>query len=378
MTVVYLSAFTLTSNRGTPCHLSRAMAKFVPVVYINPPHSYARWRKMQNYSFKNEPMLAVLTPVLPTTFRFLPRYIRSKIVVTLSMPQILKLLKNLRLSPPIVIWSDLSDLTLPLHKSLNSSLLCYHCIDDVSVWNPKCLPLQKTLEINADLIFADSLPLQQRYLQKGQRAILLRTGVDAARFMQALDDAITLPEDLQAIPTPRIGYVGSIHVFRVDIKLLIDLAKLRQDWSLVLIGSIEKKLKIKEYLPSNLYFLGMRPYEDIPRYLKGLDVCLIPFLNNPAGRASNPLKLYEYLAAGRPVVSTPAPDLGDLRPFVEVARNVEEFVSAILKLLPSSRDPKAQKERSMVAAQHSWEQRAKVALNYIREALLLKGYRLSL
>lgn len=371
MRVVYVGGFTLMSNRGTPCHLMRAMARVVPTIYINPPHSYARWRKMRNYNFQNEPMMAVLTPVLPTSFRFLPWRIRSKLVTIFAIPQLLQVLKPL-LSPPTILWSDLSELTLSLYKLVKPSLLCYHCLDDVSVWNPKRLPLQEALEAKADLIFADSLPLQQRYLQKGRHAILLRAGVDAVRFMKALDDATPIPKDLNELPSPRIGYVGSIHTFRVDISLMIELAKARPEWSIVLIGPMEKGLKIGGHLPSNLHFLGMRPYEDLPYYLKGLDVCLIPFLDTPAGRASNPLKLYEYLAAGRPVVSTPVPDLGDLRPFVEVACNVEEFVTTILKLLPSSRDPEAQKERAMAAAQHQWEHRAQAALGVIKEALQAK------
>lgn len=372
MTIVYVSGFTLMSNRGTPCHFARALAKFVPTIYINPPHSYARWRSIKNYNFKNEPMISVITPILPTTFRFIPRRMRLKLVSTLATYQISQILKTL-LSYPVILWSDISELTLKLHKLVKPSLFCYHCLDDISVWNPKNLHLQEALEVKADLIFADSLPLQQRYFQRGRHAILLRTGVNSIHFMQALNAATPIPDDLKVIPSPRIGYVGSIHAFRVDINLLVKLAKARPDWSIVLIGPIEKGLEIDRYLLPNLHFLGMRPYEDLPCYLKGLDVCLIPFLDTPAGRASNPLKLYEYLAAGRPVVSTPVPDLGELRPFVEIARSVEEFIAAILKLLPSSRDIEAQRERTTAAAQHSWENRARAALEVIKEALRSKG-----
>jgi hypothetical protein len=100
-----------------------------------------------------------------------------------------------------------------------------------------------------------------------------------------------------------------------------------------------------------------------------MDVCLVPFRENAVSRAASPLKLYEYLAAGRAVVSTPVPDLTFLGSVVRSARSQDEFLAAIEEVLPLAHDPIEQQRRLEVAAQHSWQQRAQVALKWIEKAL---------
>jgi len=122
-------------------------------------------------------------------------------------------------------------------------------------------------------------------------------------------------------------------------------------------------------LPSNLHFLGSRPYERLPQYLKGLDVCLVPFKDNAISRAASPLKLYEYLAAGRAVVTSPVPDQAYLASVVWSARTGEEFLSAIGDALTKAHDPKECLCRLAEVSQHSWWQRAQTALFYVQQAL---------
>jgi len=129
MTIVCVSRVTLTSERGTPCHLMRAMAERVPVIYINPPHSYARARRQLSTDVKE---LRVITPVLPTTFRFLPRRWRRWLVSLLSVPQVVRRVAP-DLHPPVVLWSYLSELTLPLQRALKAEILCYHRLDDYAI-----------------------------------------------------------------------------------------------------------------------------------------------------------------------------------------------------------------------------------------------------
>jgi glycosyltransferase involved in cell wall biosynthesis len=154
----------------------------------------------------------------------------------------------------------------------------------------------------------------------------------------------------------------------VDTELLVSLARARPDWSVVVIGDT-KKWRVPTDAPKNLHILGPRPYARVPHYLKGMDVCLVPFRNNAVSQAASPLKLYEYLAAGRAVVSAPLPDLAFLGSVVRSARNRDEFLIAIEEVLPLAHDPTEQKRRLEVAAQHSWQQRAQVALGWIEKAL---------
>jgi glycosyltransferase involved in cell wall biosynthesis len=365
MTIVCVSGFTLTSERGTPCHLMRAMAKRVPVIYINPPHSYARARQQPSTDGEG---LQVITPTLPTTFRFLPRRWRRWLVSLLSAPQVVRRVAP-NLHPPVVLWSYLSELTLPLQRALKAEILCYHRLDDFAILSPKDRPLERAIEVKADLLFVVSMPLQEQYARQGRKAILLPNGVDLAHFSQALNEKTEVPKDLASLPSPRIGYVGIVDpLWWVDMELLIGLARVRPDWSVVLIGPTEKR-RLSFNVPSNLHLLGARPYRSVPCYLKGMDVCLVPFKKNAVTQACSPLKLYEYLAAGRAVVSTPVPDLAFLSSVVRSARSQDEFLAAIEEVLPLAHDPREQQRRLEVAAQHSWQQRAQVALAWIEKAL---------
>jgi len=364
MTIVCVSSITLISERGTPCHLMRAMAERVPVIYINPPHSYARARRQLSTDVKE---LRVITPALPTTFRFLPRRWRRWLVSLLSVPQVVRRVAP-DLHPPVVLWSYLSELTLPLQRALKAEILCYHCLDDFAILSPKDRPLERSIEVKADLLFVVSMPLQEQYARQGRKAILLPNGVDLAHFSQALNEKTEVPKDLASLPSPRIGFVGLVDPLWVDTELLVSLARARPDWSVVVIGDT-KKWRVPTDAPKNLHILGPRPYARVPHYLKGMDVCLVPFRNNAVSQAASPLKLYEYLAAGRAVVSAPLPDLAFLGSVVRSARNRDEFLIAIEEVLPLAHDPTEQKRRLEVAAQHSWQQRAQVALGWIEKAL---------
>lgn len=364
MTIVCVSGFTLTSERGTPCHLMRAMAERVPIIYINPPHSYARARQQPSTDGEG---LQVITPTLPTTFRFLPRRWRRWLVSLLSVPQVVRRIAP-DLHPPVVLWSYLGELTLPLRRALKAEILCYHRLDDYAVLLPKDRPLERAIEAKADLLFVVSATLQEQYARQGRTAILLPNGVDLAHFSQALKEGTEVPKELASLPSPRIGFVGFVDPLWVDTELLLALAWARPDWSVVIVGPTER-WRLPSDVPPNLHLLGARPYRSVPCYLKGMDVCLVPFRENAVSRAASPLKLYEYLAAGRAVVSTPVPDLTFLGSVVRSARSQDEFLTAIEASLPLAHDPIEQQRRLEVAAQHSWQQRAQVALAWIEKVL---------
>jgi len=364
MTIVCVSSITLTSERGTPCHLTRAMAKRVPVIYINPPHSYARARRQPSADGEG---LRVITPTFPTTFRFLPRRWRRWIISLLAAHQVARRIAP-DLYPPVVLWSYLGELTLPLRQGLRAEILCYHRLDDYAALSPKDRPLEQAIESRADLLFVVSVPLQEQYARQGRKAILLPNGVDLAHFSQALKEETEVPEELASLPSPRIGFIGLVEPLWVDTELLVSLARARPDWSVVVIGDT-KKWRVPSDAPKNLHILGPRPYGRVPHYLKGMDVCLVPFRNNAVSQAASPLKLYEYLAAGRAVVSTPVPDLAFLGSVVRSARSQDEFLAAIKEALLLAHDPTERQRRLEVAAQHSWQQRAQVALEWIEKAL---------
>lgn len=344
----------------------RAFAKKAKVVFINPVHSLQRWRKQKGLDSPPS-NLTLLTPVLPTTFRFLSRSLRRQLVARWALPSLVKKLQAV-LSAPVVLWTYLSELALPLAQFLRPSLLCYHCLDDFSSLIPADRPLESLIERHADLLFAVSPALQERYSREGRRSLLLPNGVDIEHFSAALRDKITVPSDLSSLPSPRIGFVGTIDPLWVDLQLLDQLARLRPEWSVVLIGPLSKQMSRRD-LPPHLIYLGPRPYSTLPGYLKGLEVCLVPFIDNSISRSASPLKLYEYLAAGREVVTTPVPDPGPLAPYVRIAEGGPDFVQAIEAALPWAGDAKACWQRVEAVREHSWDRRAELALQEIQKAL---------
>lgn len=374
MTVVCCSSITLISERGTPCHLMRAMAKYVPVIYINPPHSYRRWIKTQKKLQQevNGLNIRVVTPLLPTTFRFLPRKVRRKLVTFLAMHQVCQQVTQ-NLTQPVVLWSYLSELTLAVYRCLKPAILCYHVLDDFSVLSPKDRYLEAAIENLADLLFVVSPTLQERYAKQVRQVFLLPNGVDVQHFAQALSPDISVPQDLAKLPSPRIGFVGMVDPKWVDTSLLLQIAQSRPGWSVVIIGPLSDWCPPRN-LPPNCHFLGIRPYQTIPLYLKGLDVCLIPFKDNAITHAASPLKLYEYLAAGRAVVSCRfIPDLENLPPdVVWQAGNLNEFLLAIEEAIIKANDLEEQRKRLNVVNLHSWENRAQKVLEILNSAFSQK------
>lgn len=351
---------------GTPYHLSVALAGHMPVAYINPPLSFSQWAVLRRQPFITRSEVRVISPVLPGALRFLPRRWRKKPLRTLTLPIILHQLRHVA-SDQLVLWVSNSELALWLHQRLRPALTCYHRLDDFGAMDPSLAPLERALEQIADIIFVVSPHLQAQHRARGREAHLLPNGVDTAFFARALEEETPIPADLQAIPAPRIGFIGHLTPRWIDFELMMVAAEQRPNWSFVMIGP--KVSWQPDCLPPNFYLLGARPYAQLPQYLKGLDVCLVPFKQNAITDGASPLKLYEYLAAGRAVVSTPVPDLPTFEQVVWCVRDVEGLVQAVEQALPVAHDPLEQRRRVEAVAPHSWEARAQMVVKYLTRAL---------
>lgn len=185
---------------------------------------------------------------------------------------------------------------------------------------------------------------------------LVRNGVNWDRFQ----GNFLVPPSLKSIPRPRIGFVGSVSYW-VDMELIAKVAKNHPEWHFVLIGP--SRVSVPD-LP-NVHPLPSIPPEEVPRYVHGFDVGIIPFHDTPLTRCVNPLKLYEYLACGKPVVATPYGDFGDVEQWVYFAQTAEELADAIQKAL-SDDCPELQKQRREAARLASWKERTKQLISAIR------------
>lgn len=245
--------------------------------------------------------------------------------------------------------------------------LLYHCVDDLAAVPGVDGASFRTAEIallrRAHVVFATAPALAEYCRQYNVNTHYMSNVVDAEHFGRALEPG-PVPADLASIPEPRLVYHGVLSDFKIDFQLLIDAACLRPGWSWVLIGEeregqkspLVAKLKT---LP-NVHFLGYKPYTELPDYLRGMRVGLLPSLINDYTRGMFPMKYYEYFAAGLPVIMT---QLDFVRvsktAFVSNASGVD-FVAAIAQGLATKRF--TAKEVALLVGNNTWQVRCQLML----------------
>jgi hypothetical protein len=235
-----------------------------------------------------------------------------------------------------VLWYY-TPMALGHSSGLSPAAVVYDCMDELSLFRgapPALLERESRLLALADLVFTGGQSLYEAKRDRHADVHAFPSSIEAEHFGRA---RLPQPEpaDQAAIPRPRLGYFGVIDE-RIDLDLLAGLADLRPDWQIVMVGPV---VKIDpESLPrrANLHYLGMKTYAELPAYLAGWDVALMPFALNESTRFISPTKTPEYLAGGRPVVSTPIRDV--VRPYgelglVEIAGDPAEFAAAVERSL---------------------------------------------
>ncbi len=218
-------------------------------------------------------------------------------------------------------------------RDLTPAATVYDCMDELSMFkgaNPQLKSLELELFGRADVVFTGGPSLYGAKRTQHPNVHLFPSSIDAHHFGQARE---TQPEppDQAGIPHPRLGFFGVIDE-RMDLQLVGQVARLRPDWHMVLIGPIVKIDPKSAPQAPNIHYLGQKPYDHLPQYLSGWDVALMPFAHNESTRFISPTKTPEYLAGGRPVVSTSIRDV--VRPYgeqglVRIADTTEEMVAAV-------------------------------------------------
>lgn len=254
------------------------------------------------------PGIYVLSPLLvPAGYRFKVTRTLNYLLLRIFL---IRSIRQRHLVKPLV-WTY-HPFMLDAIDGLNIGPILYHCVDDHSavpgIDAPRFRSAEEKLLRRADVVFATAPYLDEYCRRFNPNTHFLPNVVDAEHFGRALESS-PIPEDLAGIPEPRLCYHGVLSDFKIDFQLLIDMARLKPEWSFVLIGEEREGQKsplVAELakLP-NVHFLGYKPYSSLPDYLRGMRVGLLPSLINDYTRGMFPMKYYEYLAAGLPVVSTP-------------------------------------------------------------------------
>ena len=262
-----------------------------------------------------------------------------------------------------------------------AELICYDCIDEFSEFPSVATVKQKILYTEqcllrlADLVFTTSPYLYNTRKEKNPATYYLPNAADVEHFRKARLAETQVPDDLQAIPSPVIGFIGAVSVYKLDVALLQYVAEQYPDWHLVFIGPVgagEEQTNLGQLLTyENVHLLGHREYKTLPEYLKGIDVCMIPYQINEYTRGVFPMKFYEYMATGKPIVTIALPSLAEFDWLVKIAHSPEEFATAIEDLL--HHDPN-QDERLKAAEGQTWEARAEKIMSLIQERLEEKAH----
>jgi len=254
-------------------------------------------------------------------------------------------------------------LKLPHLKLVYQRSDCYEelpCIDSCQIKK-----YDQLLKREADLVIYVNRALMRKECHQCKKSILLDHGVDFDIFAGA-DHNEYIPEDIKTIPHPVLGFYGNIDNHTCNIELIEQIADILTDISIVLVGNSSVDLS-RLAARRNIYILGQKPYDQIPHYAKCFDVCFMPWQQNEWIKACNPIKLKEYLALGKPIVSTPFTELESYKDLVDVAFDAISFAGAVKKAF-NENTPELVSARRRRVINCTWEEKAKEVLSTLCQA----------
>ena len=261
---------------------------------------------------------------------------------------------------PLLTWYY-TPMMLPFSRHIEADVTVFDAMDELSKFKfapAKLLDLEQELIDRSDIVFTGGSSLYEAKKDRHHSVHCFPSSVDRTHFMKARARQFE-PADQEDLPRPRLGFYGVIDE-RFDIDLLDKVAAMRPNWSFVMVGPVVKISD--EDLPKrhNIHYLGSKTYDQLPAYLSGWDVALMPFAMNESTEFISPTKTPEYLAGGKPVVSTPIKDVvrhyGQLEG-VKIASTAEEFVGACEAALELSRNPEGGwlAEADLLLSATSWD-----------------------
>lgn len=246
-------------------------------------------------------------------------------------------------------------MALLISDQLEPRITIYDCMDELSAFKfaPQALKdLEYKLLGKADVVFTGGQSLYEAKKNQHHNIHAFPSSIDFDHFVRSRQ-MNSDPEDQEAIPHPRFGFYGVIDE-RMDLRLLEEVARAREGWHFVLIGPV---VKINENdLPrcENIHYLGKKEYRDLPSYLSGWDVAIMPFALNESTQFISPTKTPEYLAAGKPVISTPIQDVvNQYSTVVHFANKADDFVRIVEEGIENSADWLAKVDK--ILAGSSWD-----------------------
>lgn len=267
-------------------------------------------------------------------------------------------------------------MAIPFSNHLNADLIVYDCMDELSAFKfapPELKQNEQLLFEKADIVFTGGHNLYHAKKTQHSNVYPMPSSIDKNHFAKARISN-TEPFDQKDIPHPRLGFYGVIDE-RFDLDLLNKLSSLQPNWHFIILGPVVKINPATLPRKENIHYLGGKDYKVLPNYLSGWDIALILFAINESTEFISPTKTPEYLAGGKPVISTPIKDVID--PYgnislVKIASTAEEFSKAGINILKDDKKNKWLKDVDTYLANISWDKTWENMNELMKEAMELK------
>jgi UDP-galactopyranose mutase len=352
-----------------PQHLLSRLAATRPVFFVEEPEfdptGPARWERIQPH-----PNLVVLKPRTPVE-----RHGFHADQISVLEPLMAELAQELE-GRTLVAWMY-TPMALPLAQALAPAVMVYDCMDELSLFlgaPPELLSREAALIECADVMFTGGPSLFRAKQSRHPNVHCFASSVDAGHF-RVQTSGVKEAEDQAGLPHPRLGFYGVIDE-RLDLPLIDYVSQAHPEWQIILVGPVVKIDPAVLPRRENIHYFGQRTYEQLPQYLAGWDVCLLPFARNDATRFISPTKTLEYMAAELPIVSTPSTDVaepyGDI---VYLGGTPAEFVAACEAALSAGKEEREARAKKMrrVLAGTSWDVTASSMEKLLTAALAKKA-----
>ena len=364
--------------------LSRIASQRNMVLYVDPPTSLSTFRQspeerinltQRHFGLRKEAEnLFVYSPVYPFPLNRVELF--NRLNRQLLVGRLKAIQRKLGLERPVLFLNHTFD-AHHFFGCFGERLTCYDCTDNYYAYKPigpedtdRYWRNERLLASRANLVFVVSEELHRIYSSINPNTYLVPNGADFSGYARAALQETPISKDMADIKHPVLGFVGELKE-KIDLELIEQIAISRPEWSVALIGPVvplEFDLRRFKDRP-NVHYLGKKPVSLLPNYLRAIDVCLLPLRESEYNKSVDPLKLYEYLATGKPVVSTNVAPVRRFEELVYVAKDRTEFVRKVEQALAED-SQELRHSRQRVAQENSWDKRVEQIYQLVQAHLM--------
>lgn len=376
--VVYFGNDWQAENRTSSHHVATRLAKAMPLLYVDSPGMRAPSASGRDFKRALRKIAAALKPPVRVGDNFwhctVPQLPFRRMPGVEAFNRLFSRWAVRRALRHAGISRCISWFVVPhpgfMARRLGEELCVFYCIDDYAAHPGVDAAMigqrDEALSRCADLLFVAPPALLEAKRALNATATFAPHGVDTELFGRACDPRTEVPAAARGLPGPVIGYIGSVHEW-IDLELIAWLASERPQWSFLLVGHAAADVSALRDLP-NVHLVGAQPYAALPAWAKAFDAAIIPYRLNRQVANANPLKLREYLATGKPVVSVRNAEIEKFSRWVRIADDRAGFLAALDAAIHDNGD-EACAARIAAVADQTWDRRVEDVLDAVAQAM---------